>query len=227
MTTTRRRAATDAIANHARFGRRTACVGLTLVLAAVTVDGQAPGPRPALPAVAATAAATTIVPADAPSDYIIGSDDVLSVLFWNDKDLSAPLVTVRPDGKVTLPLLNDVQAAGRTPEQLRDAIKVAAQKYVEDPNPTVIVKEIKSRRVFITGQVEKPGTYALNGPTTILQLIAIAGGLKDFADSKKISLLRNDGGRPVVHAFNYQDVLKVKNLRQNIELRPDDTVVVP
>jgi polysaccharide export outer membrane protein len=215
----------DVIRNRSWLRRGPVALGLSLTLVAVTVAGQQPEPRPAVTAAAPKTPAT--IPLVAPSDYIIGSDDVLSVLFWNDKDLSAPEVTVRPDGKVTLPLLNDVQATGRTPEQLREAIKEAAQKYVEDPNPTVIVKEIKSRRVFITGQVDKPGIYALTGPTTILQLIAIAGGLKEFADGKKISLMRNEGGQQVVHAFNYQDVLKVKNLRQNIELKPGDTVVVP
>ena len=134
---------------------------------------------------------------------------------------------MRPDGKVTLPLLNDVQAAGLTPDQLRDAIKDAALKYVEDPNPTVIVKEIKSRRVFITGQVDKPGPYLLKGYTTILQLIAIAGGLKDFADGKNISVVRSEGGQQIMYAFNYRDVLKTKNLSQNIELKPGDTVLVP
>ena len=115
---------------------------------------------------------------------------------------------MRPDGKVTLPLLNDVQAAGRTPEQLGDAIREAARKFVEDPNPTVIVKEIKSRRVFITGRIEKPGPYPLNGKTTILQLIAMAGGLREFVDGKNISLMRSEKDRQAVFAFNYQDVVK-------------------
>ena len=197
--------------------------------APATVRPSAPA-APAAPATvspsAPVAPASTSVPAG-PNGYIIGTDDVLSILFWKDKDLSVPEVTVRPDGKVSLPLLNDVQASGRTPEQLRDAIKEAALKYVEDPNPTVIVKEIKSRKVYITGQVDKPGTYLLNGTTTILQLIAIAGGLKDFADGKNIALVRAEAGQQVVYTFNYRDVVKVKNLQQNIELKPGDTVVVP
>ena len=110
---------------------------------------------------------------------------------------------------------------------MRDSIAAAARKYVEDPNPTVIVKEIKSRKVFITGQVEKAGPYPLNGSTTILQLIATAGGLRDFADGKNISLMRIENGKPMVYEFNYQDVLKKRNLRQNIELKPGDVVVVP
>ena len=134
---------------------------------------------------------------------------------------------MRPDGKVTLPLLNDLQAAGLTPEQLRDTVLDAARKYVEDPQPTVIVKEIKSRKVFITGQVEKPGPYPLNGSVTVLQLIATAGGLRDFADGKNITVMRMRQGKQAVFEFNYQDLLKRKNLFQNIELEPGDTVVVP
>ena len=177
----------------------------------------------------AVAAAPTRAAAGVPvaPDYVIGADDVLSIMFWRDKDLSAPEVVVRPDGMVTLPLLNDVQAAGRTPEQLGNAIREAARKYVEDPNPTVIVKEIKSRRVFITGRIEKPGPYPLNDKTTILQLIAMAGGLREYVDGKDISLMRSEQGKQSVYAFNYQDVVKKKYLHQNIELKPGDVVVVP
>ncbi len=204
-------------------------VAIALALGAATgaqAEGQIVQDR-ATAAAATTAANVPRPKIAAPSDYVIGADDVLSILFWRDKDLSAPEVTVRPDGKVTLPLLNDLQAAGLTPDELRDSIAAAARKYVEDPNPTVIVKEIKSRKVFITGQVEKAGPYPLNGSTTILQLIATAGGLRDFADGKNISLMRTENGKPMVYEFNYQDVLKKRNLRQNIELKPGDVVVVP
>ena len=182
---------------------------------------SAPAVTPAAPA------AGVDVPRAASGAYLIGVDDVLSIVFWRDKDLSAPEITVRPDGKVTLPLINDVQAAGLSPEQLRDVVLDAARKYVEDPNPTVIVKEIKSRKVFITGQVEKPGPYPLNGPTTILQLIATAGGLRDFADGRNIAVMRSRDGQQLMFEFNYRDLLKKKNLSQNIELEPGDTVVVP
>jgi polysaccharide biosynthesis/export protein len=159
--------------------------------------------------------------------YVIGADDVLSIVFWRDKDMSAEEVTVRPDGKVALPLLNDIQAAGLTPEQLRDEVVEAARRFVEDPNPTVMVKEINSRKVFITGQIEKPGPYPLKSTTTVLQLIATAGGLKEFVSGKNISVIRSEAGQPIVYRFNYQDVLNRENLAQNIELRPGDTVVVP
>ena len=200
---------------------------------AVVVHAQAPASALAanaaatLPAASSPAAAAVPVKPATLNGYVIGVDDVLSILFWRDKDLSAPEITVRPDGKVTLPLLNDLQAAGLTPEQLRDTVLDAARKYVEDPQPTVIVKEIKSRKVFITGQVEKPGPYPLNGSVTVLQLIATAGGLRDFADGKNITVMRMRQGRQAVFEFNYQDLLKRKNLLQNIELEPGDTVVVP
>jgi polysaccharide export outer membrane protein len=201
----------------------TAALALSIGSAAWTAEAQAPQAAKAVaPAAAAVAGAVPVAP-----DYVIGPDDVLSILFWRDKDLSAADVTVRPDGKVTLPLLNDVQAAGRTPEQLGDAIREAARKYVEDPNPTVIVKEIKSRRVFITGRIEKPGPYPLNGRTTILQLIAMAGGLREFVDGKDISVMRNEKDKQTVFDFNYQDVVKKRYLNQNIELKPGDVVVVP
>lgn len=200
-----------------------AALAFSIGAAASTVEAQAPQATKAV--AASTAAVVTAVPV-AP-DYVIGPDDVLSILFWRDKDLSAADVTVRPDGKVTLPLLNDVQASGRTPEQLGDAIREAARKYVEDPNPTVIVKEIKSRRVFITGRIEKPGPYPLNGRTTILQLIAMAGGLREFVDGKDISVMRNEKDKQTVFDFNYQDVVKKRYLNQNIELKPGDVVVVP
>jgi len=210
-------------------------VSVTALAAAASTSlavlAQAPAPalaaNTAAAAPATAAAAVVPVRPATPNGYVIGVDDVLSILFWRDKDLSAPDITVRPDGKVTLPLLNDVQAAGLTPEQLRDTVLDAARKYVEDPNPTVIVKEIKSRKVFITGQVEKPGPYPLNGTVTVLQLIATAGGLRDFADGKNISVIRVRDGKQAVFEFNYQDLLKKRYLSQNIELTPGDTVVVP
>ena len=200
-----------------------AAATLVIVLGPLAPVPVAQAPQGAVAAAPTRAAAGVAV---AP-DYVIGADDVLSIMFWRDKDLSAPEVVVRPDGMVTLPLLNDVQAAGRTPEQLGNAIREAARKYVEDPNPTVIVKEIKSRRVFITGRIEKPGPYPLNGKTTILQLIAMAGGLREYVDGKDISLMRSEQGKQSVYAFNYQDVVKKKYLHQNIELKPGDVVVVP
>ena len=166
-------------------------------------------------------------PAAVPAGYVIGPDDVLSIVFWRDKDMSADVV-VRPDGKISLPLINDIQAGGLTPSQLREVVNTEARRFVEDPNVTVVVKQINSRKLFITGQVEKPGPYPMSGPTTVLQLIAMAGGLREFADGKRILIMRTDkAGKQTGHGFNYRQVIAGKNLAQNIELQPGDTVVVP
>jgi polysaccharide export outer membrane protein len=134
---------------------------------------------------------------------------------------------VRPDGMISLPLLNDIQAAGLTTDELREKVMTEANKFVEDPNATVVVKQINSRKVYITGQVSKPGAYPLVGPMSVLQLIAMAGGLLEYADREKISIMRTEKGNPVAYSFNYNWVIARKNLRQNIELKPGDTILVP
>jgi polysaccharide export outer membrane protein len=185
---------------------------------------QAPQSKPPSVKPAPVVPAPPVTP---PPDYVIGPDDVLQVLFWREKDVSAEVV-VRPDGMISLPLLNDVKAAGLTPDQLRDSINEAAKKYFEgDPNVTITVKAINSRKVFITGGVAKPGPYLLTSTTTVLQLISMAGGLTEFAKQKNISVMRTENGKPVRYPFNYKDVANGKNLKQNIELKPGDTVIVP
>lgn len=174
---------------------------------------------------AATFAQQAAPPAP-PADYVIGPDDILTIVFWREKEMSGD-VTVRPDGRISLPLLNDIEAAGLTPEQLRARLTEAADKYIEDPTITVVVKQINSRKVFITGQVAKPGPYPLVGPTTVVQLIAIAGGVLEYADEKNIAVMRTENGRPISHRFNYDEVKKRKKLQQNILLKPGDTIIVP
>ena len=145
-----------------------------LVVQSMPLDAaqrEKPSTRPADRAV--TAAAPAVRP-----DYVIAPDDVLAIVFWRDKDLSGDVV-VRPDGKITLPLLRDIEAAGSTPEQLRTRLMQAAARYLEDPDATVVVKEIRSRNVFITGNVAKPGTYPLSTGMKVLQCIALAGGVLD------------------------------------------------
>ncbi len=159
-----------------------------------------------------------------PAGFVIGPEDVLSIVFWRDKDMTTQ-VTVRPDGKISLPLLDEVQAAGLTPADLRAHLIHESKRFFGNPNLTVVVNEIHSRKVFITGQVAKPGPYVIAAPTTVLQLIAMAGGLKDFADSKNIMIVRHESGQTSSHPFNYKQI--GRNLRQNIELKPGDTVVVP
>jgi polysaccharide export outer membrane protein len=177
-----------------------------------------------------TPAPTTALPKQEtplPTGYVIGADDVLTVSYWRNPDMSAE-VTVRPDGLISLPLLNDVQAGGLTPEQLRDKIAKTAMKFLEEP-PTlaIVVKTINSRKVYITGMVNKPGFYQLTGAMTVVQLLATAGGIQEFADSKNIAIVRNEGGKQTSYVFNYKDFVKRKNLTQNIELKPGDTIVVP
>jgi polysaccharide export outer membrane protein len=181
-----------------------------------------PAAQAAAPQNGASAAAATTLP----PGYVIGPEDVISVLVWRNQEMSGDFV-VRPDGQITLPLLNDIQAAGLTPDQLRDALTKAAAKLIEDPAVTVGIKAINSRKVFITGMVAKSGAYPLTAPTTVAQLIAVAGGLHEFADSKNIMIVRTENGKQVAFKFNYKDFSKGKNLKQNIELKPGDQVIVP
>jgi polysaccharide biosynthesis/export protein len=202
---------------------RTICTVL-VVLAPALAAAQRPVPPP--PA-ASNGANTGVAPAiELPRDYVIGSEDVLEVRFWKDANLSREVV-VRPDGKIALELLNEVQAAGLTPEQLRDLLATEARRFMEDPSVAVIVKQINSRKVFITGMVEKPGVYPISASMTVLQLISVAGGLKEFAKEKEIVVMRSDKGTPLAYPFNYQELRKGKRLAQNITLKPGDTVVVP
>lgn len=159
-------------------------------------------------------------------DYLIGPDDVLQVHYWRDQDLSAEVV-VRPDGFVSLPLLQDVPALGVSPAELASRIQKLATTYLEHPNVTVVVKQINSRKVFITGEVGKPGAYPLAGPTSVLQLIAMAGGLSSFAKQDRIVIMRNTPSGPTTFHFSYKKATQARDLNENILLLPGDTVVVP
>jgi polysaccharide export outer membrane protein len=163
---------------------------------------------------------------EVPADYVVGPEDVLTIVFWREKDLSGDVV-VRPDGRITLPLLNEIQAAGLTTEQLRVRVVETANKYLEGPTVTVAVKQINSRKIFITGEIAKPGSYPLGGPTTVMQLIALAGGLNEYASAKNISITRVENGQQVSRKFNYDEFKRGKNLQQNILLKPGDIIVVP
>ena len=189
------------------------------------VTGQ-PRPQPAAPA-GAPQAALPKQETPLPAGYVIGPDDVLLVSYWRNPDMSAE-VTVRPDGLISLPLLNEIQAGGLTPEQLRDTISKASTKYLEEaPTLAIVVKTINSRKVYVTGMVAKPGFYQLTGAMTVVQLLATAGGIQEFSDSKNIRIVRNEGGKQIAFTFNWKDFVKGKNLNQNIELKPGDTIVVP
>jgi polysaccharide export outer membrane protein len=194
-------------------------------------EGGAPATAPVVAPSAPAAPAATPPAASGPSveppgDYVIGPEDVLGIVFWRDRDLSADVI-VRPDGRISLPLLNDVDVAGLTPEQVRTRVVESAKRFVDEPTATVVVRQINSRKVFITGNVERPGTFPLLRSTTVLQLIALAGGLKEFAKAGEIVVVRNDSGRQMTFPFNYDDLKRQKNLAQNIVLKPGDTVIVP
>ena len=204
---------------------------MPLLAAGQSATAQKPAqPPPSGPAQKPAQAVAQPAPVAPPADYVIGVDDVLVVMFRREKDLSAEVI-VRPDGKITLPLINDIKAAGLTTDQLRDQVTEQAARFVESPTVTVIVKQINSRKVFITGQVMKPGPYPIGDRMTVMQLISTAGGLTEYAKKKDIVILREPAGRPgekpAAFKFNYDDVRKMKNLASNIELKPGDTVIVP
>lgn len=159
--------------------------------------------------------------------YKIGADDVLSINVWNQKEVSRE-VPVRPDGKISLPLIGDVQAAGLTPDQLQNELRAKFSKYLTNPTVTVIVVAIRSQRVNVLGQVLRPGTYPLIPPMGVIDAISAAGGLGQFAKAGDIYVLRTspDGHRTRL-PFNYKDVLKGKKGSHDILLQTRDTVVVP
>jgi polysaccharide export outer membrane protein len=161
-----------------------------------------------------------------PEDYVIGHEDVLGVLFWREAEMSGD-VTVRPDGMITLPLIGDMKAVGLKPDALRDQVQKAATRFLADANVSVVVRQINSRKVFITGQVAQPGAFPLTGPRTVLQLISLAGGLTEYARGQNITIMRDEAGRMRVLKFNYKEVSRGRMLEQNVQLQPGDTVVVP
>ncbi len=157
-----------------------------------------------------------------PKTYVIGAEDILKIEVWREPDLSNAAL-VRLDGKVSLPLLGDVQAGGLTPETLAENLKTAWSKYVTVPNVMVSVSAVNSKKYFAIGQVTRPGSYPLVVPTTILQALAIAGGFQDYANSKNITVLRGTKR----FRFNYQDFIHGKNESQNILLESGDQIIVP
>jgi polysaccharide biosynthesis/export protein len=180
------------------------------------------------PADANAAAAQTAPkrPATDDPNYVIGPQDVLDISVWKEAELTRP-VPVRPDGKISMPLLNDVQAAGKTPLQLAADITTGLKKFVTDPQVTIIVTTINSQRVFILGEVNRAGAYPLLPNMTVLQALSSAGGFTIYANLKKIYLLRVEDGKQVKHPFNYKDVLAGKAADQNIIVKAGDTIVVP
>ena len=183
----------------------------------------------------ASVAATTAVAGDASAtarnghdaNYVIGNDDVLSINVWNEKDLTHQ-VPVRSDGNISMPLIGEVHATGRTPFQLEQDISTKLRAFITQPDVTVMVMQMNSRKFSILGRVVRPGSYPLTTTTTVLDAIAVAGGFQDFAKQKSMYILRpTPGGGNSRIAFNYKDVVRGKHPEENIQLEPHDTIVVP
>jgi polysaccharide export outer membrane protein len=174
----------------------------------------------------ATAAATS-APAASPAgpEYVIGPDYVLHIAVWKEADLTATL-PVRPDGKISLPLLNDVQAAGMTPMQLAISLTEKLRKYLADPRVTVVVSQINSKRVYLVGEVNRTGAMPMLPNMTVLQALSTAG-LTQFANTKKIYVMRSEGGKQVKMPVNYRKLVKGQDVDRNYILHPGDTIVVP
>jgi polysaccharide export outer membrane protein len=166
--------------------------------------------------------------ADKPHDdsFVIGNDDVLAINVWKEPDISRS-IPVRSDGKISLPLVGEVQAAGLTPLKLEKDIAEKLKSYISEPEVTVMVQQVNSQKFNILGQVNKPGSYVIANSPTVLDAIALAGGFRDFAKKKAMYVLRHGASGEVRLAFNYKDVSQGKNMEQNVKLQPGDTIIVP
>jgi len=211
-------------------------MAVTLLVSNVaSVAGQAkpvaPSPAPQAPAPSVPGGKPGVVPEliTPPADYVIGAGDVLNVVYWRDKDGMTGDYAVRPDGKITLPLINDVDVKGLTTDQARQKLTKISASLLEDPTITVGVRAINSRKVFIVGGIQKPGPYDLVIPMDVVSLISTAGGLREWISGKNILIVRDEGGKTNTYYFNYQDFSKGKRseLPKNILLKPGDRIVVP
>jgi polysaccharide export outer membrane protein len=205
--------------------KRTDHLGIGFVLIVLTGSLWAQVPDARVLGATTSLAESTTKPHD--GSFVIGDDDLLAINVWKEPDLSRS-IPVRLDGRISLPLVGELQAAGRTPLQLELEITNKLRTYIAEPEVTVMVQEIHSERFNVLGQVMKPGSYSLTAATTVLDAIAAAGGFRDFAKQKAIYILRQSpGGGQSRIAFNYKDVIKGKTPEQNISLEPRDTIVVP
>jgi polysaccharide export outer membrane protein len=159
--------------------------------------------------------------------YQIGIGDILEITTWKEPDFSRADVLVRTDGKISFPLLTDVQAAGLSPMELKYNIEKALKDYVANPVVTVHIKNPLSQKFYILGEVNGTGEYPLVKHLTVLQAFALAGGFTEWASKKEIILLRNEGGKEKIYRINYKDIAKGKDFSQNLKLRADDTIIVP
>ena len=184
-------------------------------------------PEPSVAVASASQPADPLTSKPHDDSFVIGNDDVLAVNVWKEPDISRS-IPVRSDGKISLPLVGEVQATGRTPLKLERDIAARLRSYISEPEVTVMVQQINSQKFNILGQVVRPGSYPLQNSATVLDAIALAGGFRDFAKQKGIYILRqNPDGTQSRIPFNYKDVIKSKNPNENIKLQPRDTIIVP
>jgi polysaccharide export outer membrane protein len=208
-----------------------AAVAFGLMAPLSKAQGQKPQDKGEKPVAASSLPAKPSVKgikADDPSltGYTIGEQDVLDIDVWREKELSG-IVVVRPDGKITVPLVNEIYVVGITPLELQKMLMEKMQPFVTAPQVTVSVKEINSRKVYLTGQVAHAGVFRINSTTTVSEIIVEAGGLRDFAKRKKIYVLRNENGKQLRLPFNYDAVIKGQTDAKDIVLKPGDKIVVP
>lgn len=182
---------------------------------------QGPQAEPAQPAPAGLGKPMNLPVSVDPNTYILGADDVITVRVWREQDLSGTM-TVRPDGKITMPLINEIKADGMTPIQVGEAITTALSKFINNPQVTVSVDAVRSKRYLMTGEIARPGAYPLATPTTVFEAITMAGGFQEFANKKNITIIRGDKRLK----FNWNEVVKGKNLSQNVLLENGDHVIV-
>ena len=198
---------------------------LTLAISA-GAQQNAGSKQPSQPGAPAVATEVSKPAATTDGNYIIGPQDVLDISVWKEPEVSR-VVPVRPDGKISLPLLNDVQAAGLTPAALASQITESLKKYVTNPQVTVIITTINSQRVYLLGEVTRPGAFPMIPGMTVLQAVSSGGGFTQFARTKGIYVLRNENGKQVKYPFNYKEVISGKKPEQDIALKAGDTIVVP
>lgn len=209
-------------------------VSKSIVVAAVLlfsstglIAQDSPAPSAAEPLNAASPVDPSAIHHAHDSTYIIGNDDMLAISVWKETELSRS-VPVRSDGKISLPLIGEIQASGKTPLQLESEISDKLKSYITAPEVTVIVEQINSKKFNVMGMVSKPGSYTLGLPLTIMDAIALAGGFRDFAKTKNVYVLRQrPDGTEYRIPFNYKDFIKGKNPAQNVRIEPRDTIIVP
>jgi polysaccharide export outer membrane protein len=200
---------------------------ITIAIALISL-GTLPAVAQSTPSDRAKAPITqqSVTAAQVDPSYTIGSEDVINIAVWKEPDFSST-VPVRPDGKVSVALIGDVQVAGKTPTQLAEDLTVLLKKYIAEPRVTVMVTTMNSRKAFMLGEVNRPGPILMTPEMTVLQAIAAAGGPTVYANSKKIYVLRTENGKQSKLPFNYKEAVKGNSPEQNIILKPGDTIVVP